>query len=47
MPDTYFNCDVKRLMELFISYIYSGSIKQTSNSYFMQGPWLIHSLEEQ
>lgn len=37
MPDT-FHCDVKRLRELFISYIYSGFIKHTLSSDCMPGP---------
>ena len=38
MPDTCFHSDVKRLRELFISYLCSGSIKQTLSAYSMLGP---------
>lgn len=38
MPDTCFHCDVKTLRELFISYIYSGPVKQTVNSYSVPSP---------
>lgn len=44
MPDTCFRSDVERLRELFISYLYSGSIKQTLSPYSMLGPGGVHTL---